>query len=77
MALVAPRVGAWIETASLSQPDTLQPVAPRVGAWIETAMLVTVTRTPPSLPAWERGLKHQWRSYQSDRTRRSPRGSVD
>ncbi len=36
MLLVAPRVGAWIETpASVSSPFIIR-VAPRVGAWIET-----------------------------------------
>ena len=33
---VAPRVGAWIETDTLSNLGTLELVAPRVGAWIET-----------------------------------------
>ena len=34
--LVAPRVGAWIETSSFEQPYYNEAVAPRVGAWIET-----------------------------------------
>jgi len=34
--IVAPRVGAWIETGRLLIPDLLNFVAPRVGAWIET-----------------------------------------
>ena len=33
---VAPRVGAWIETLSISPRHHVPPVAPRVGAWIET-----------------------------------------
>ena len=33
---VAPRVGAWIETAGIYTARSGQPVAPRVGAWIET-----------------------------------------
>ena len=33
---VAPRVGAWIETAKAVSAEPLEPVAPRVGAWIET-----------------------------------------
>ena len=36
--LVAPRVGAWIETNSCKYKDNGSPVAPRVGAWIETSM---------------------------------------
>ena len=34
---VAPRAGAWIETASLQCSAGLLVVAPRAGAWIETA----------------------------------------
>ena len=34
--MVAPRVGAWIETLGLYQDRLIRPVAPRVGAWIET-----------------------------------------
>ena len=34
--MVAPRVGAWIETAECVQIINRNYVAPRVGAWIET-----------------------------------------
>ena len=34
--VVAPRVGAWIETSLQKQVDEFGKVAPRVGAWIET-----------------------------------------
>ena len=34
--LVAPRVGAWIETFCFGTIMLLMVVAPRVGAWIET-----------------------------------------
>ena len=34
--IVAPRVGAWIETHILGQGKRCFGVAPRVGAWIET-----------------------------------------
>ena len=34
--LVAPYVGAWIETNGSVQSVGTQPVAPYVGAWIET-----------------------------------------
>ena len=36
--IVAPRVGAWIETQRASQMWLSSLVAPRVGAWIETWM---------------------------------------
>ena len=34
--VVAPRVGAWIETSVESMKNHPSCVAPRVGAWIET-----------------------------------------
>ena len=34
--MVAPRVGAWIETLKRNQFNEEPEVAPRVGAWIET-----------------------------------------
>ena len=34
--MVAPRVGAWIETTGLYSTGFVVEVAPRVGAWIET-----------------------------------------
>ena len=37
--VVAPRVGAWIETPGSRPPAHACHVAPRVGAWIETVML--------------------------------------
>ena len=36
MNVVAPRVGAWIETKIYGNCTPLDLVAPRVGAWIET-----------------------------------------
>ena len=35
--VVAPRVGAWIETLGFFRDFLLSLVAPRVGAWIETS----------------------------------------
>ena len=35
--VVAPRVGAWIETEQFLFIPSLGNVAPRVGAWIETS----------------------------------------
>ena len=55
--VVAPRVGAWIETLSVLHTPNLLIVAPRVGAWIETALLSSVVETPASHPVWVRGLK--------------------
>ena len=37
--LVAPRVGAWIETEPSVFIKSQNYVAPRVGAWIETPIL--------------------------------------
>ena len=39
--LVAPRVGAWIETVLPEQRGETEWVAPRVGAWIETTLRIT------------------------------------
>ena len=56
--IVAPRVGAWIETVLLWSCLPRLCVAPRVGAWIETsARLVFVTVFMLSHPVWVRGLK--------------------
>ena len=38
--LVAPRVGAWIETMADERSREALDVAPRVGAWIETGRRV-------------------------------------
>jgi len=57
--LVAPRVGAWIETKAIGRSTTEFTVAPRVGAWIETSKILTTSRSLQSHPAWVRGLKHE------------------
>ena len=56
--MVAPRVGAWIETKySYLYLYHLQ-VAPRVGAWIETGKpLRYLDLINESHPVWVRGLK--------------------
>ena len=51
LSLVAPRVGAWIETEPLEGTALPERVAPRVGAWIETSDLIITkpeshSRTP-------------------------------
>ena len=53
--IVAPRVGAWIETASHMALLNSFCVAPRVGAWIETASQPQSTDTQavaPRVGAW-------------------------
>ena len=49
--LVAPRVGAWIETSQNYNDNESDIVAPRVGAWIETSDMtvhvVGMTRRSP------------------------------
>ena len=55
--LVAPRVGAWIETTLLGNFFTAVGVAPRVGAWIETTLDNTASLAAVSHPVWVRGLK--------------------
>ena len=39
--LVAPHVGAWIETEKERKARVKAAVAPHVGAWIETNLLVS------------------------------------
>jgi len=54
-ASVAPRVGAWIETASRRTGKQWSRVAPRVGAWIETClsrMLKEEIVVAPRVGAW-------------------------
>ena len=53
--VVAPYVGAWIETAVQEQMKHNQQVAPYVGAWIETEYLAygkSQTRVAPYVGAW-------------------------
>ena len=53
--VVAPRVGAWIETSPYHTNTDLDWVAPRVGAWIETSLLVGDIRidgVAPRVGAW-------------------------
>ena len=58
MFIVAPRVGAWIETNKYFTIKIQRLVAPRVGAWIETYFLIYEGwGGDPSHPVWVRGLK--------------------
>jgi len=55
--MVAPRVGAWIETIPTGRDLAAAVVAPRVGAWIETTRGAMPKAALTSRPAWARGLK--------------------
>ena len=53
--VVAPRVGAWIETSPSLRGWRFGCVAPRVGAWIETGLLRSSFRrtfVAPRVGAW-------------------------
>ena len=54
-AIVAPRVGAWIETNQTVLTNGLVIVAPRVGAWIETDGIADLNgdvAVAPRVGAW-------------------------
>ena len=55
--LVAPYVGAWIETYKGQAERHSQEVAPYVGAWIETPTGHIAFAIAVSHPTWVRGLK--------------------
>ena len=55
--MVAPRVGAWIETTMILLFYLFNLVAPRVGAWIETELEAYMQGAAQSHPVWVRGLK--------------------
>ena len=55
--MVAPLVGAWIETSSKSISPKSLSVAPLVGAWIETEFIRLQVQRTKSHPSWVRGLK--------------------
>ena len=56
--MVAPLVGAWIETLFARRFFYEQKVAPLVGAWIETVIGQKMsTWVRKSHPSWVRGLK--------------------
>ena len=55
--LVAPYVGAWIETNELANMFAAKYVAPYVGAWIETHNETHKKSPEVSHPMWVRGLK--------------------
>ena len=66
MILVAPRVGAWIETSEQEHEKSSSYVAPRVGAWIETLAALEVSPTRTSPLAWGRGLKQEANQFNAN-----------
>ena len=75
--LVAPYVGAWIETTDGLYYEAYTIVAPYVGAWIETYGKEKGICVYQSLPTWERGLKRHASRLHVCINCRSLRGSVD
>ncbi len=75
--LVAPRVGAWIETKAATDINADVVVAPRVGAWIETDVVANELAQMRSHPVWVRGLKRIWLRQTDPLVRRTPCGCVD
>ena len=76
--VVAPHVGAWIETAVEVQFGVTDDVAPHVGAWIETARAssgITRYAVAPHVGAWIETRKIPIVTVQS--ARRPPCGGVD
>ena len=70
--LVAPRVGAWIETPMMKMEAIKIEVAPRVGAWIETPVPYTSLRgktVAPRVGAWIETLRTR---YQASNTKSHP-----
>ena len=55
--VVAPLVGAWIETSKGLVQVPCGHVAPLVGAWIETLFIPVGEMSLKSHPSWVRGLK--------------------
>ena len=53
--IVAPRIGAWIETRKAVDENNVFYVAPRIGAWIETekgSIATPWTPVAPRIGAW-------------------------
>ena len=58
--MVAPRAGAWVETADVRGSADVRGVAPRAGAWVETTIKITQnTCRIVSHPVRVRGLKQR------------------
>ena len=75
---VAPRTGAWIETAGSARQCAWLQVAPRTGAWIETHLRLDEAAVFPVAPrtgAWIETLSRP--SPPRTAARRPPHGGVD
>ena len=75
--LVAPYVGAWIETLDALLHSLSLEVAPYVGAWIETSDICLNFSVRVSHPTWVRGLKPLTAEEYVASNRRTLRGCVD
>ena len=75
--MVAPLVGAWIETYMTMMWMQYLSVAPLVGAWIETQLTNQQKLNKMSHPSWVRGLKLRLERNLHTDTGRTPRGCVD
>ena len=75
--VVAPLVGAWIETAEPDWDAFARIVAPLVGAWIETLRNQYKNGNVKSHPSWVRGLKLRQQAMLVLPLGRTPRGCVD
>ncbi len=72
VAIVAPRAGAWIETATRKDGRNTATVAPRAGAWIETCRDCPPLQPWASRPVRARGLKRFQRGILRLRERSRP-----
>ena len=75
--IVAPHVGAWIETSYTFCALISASVAPHVGAWIETSSPSSGALSQVSRPTWARGLKLSCTLLYPAMEGRAPRGRVD
>ena len=69
--IVAPYVGAWIETKPLCANYTIRRVAPYVGAWIETCRFLDwsrQTKVAPYVGAWIETSPNGGKLFEQGRT---------
>ncbi len=75
--VVAPRVGAWIETISVSISAPRGESRPAWARGLKRFCRDCQVKTASSRPAWARGLKLEWQELQIFGQCRAPRGRVD
>ena len=75
--VVAPYVGAWIETSMQLRLFSVLLVAPYVGAWIETCVPRLKRQIEVSHPMWVRGLKQNQKQMSRQKKGRTLCGCVD